>query len=80
MQQSLWAKEAREGQQLQLENKDIRDLEHLPAPIILLGNFNAHNPLLYSVVKKMSTKRRMLEKSTKDTTSCAFNKKRRNLL
>ena len=41
--------------------KDMRDLlKQLPAPMILLGDFNAHNSLLGS--KKMSTRKRMLEK------------------
>ena len=35
-------------------------LEQFPAPIILLRDFNAHNPLLES--EKISTRRRMLKK------------------
>ena len=41
--------------------ENMRDLlEQLPAPMILLGNFNAHNPLWGS--EKMSTRGRMLDK------------------
>ena len=44
----------------QVTNEDMRDLlEQLPAPIILLGDFNAHNQWR-SV--KISTRGRMLEK------------------
>ena len=41
--------------------EDMRDLlEQLPAPMIVLGDFNAHNPLWGS--EKTSTRGRMLEK------------------
>ena len=41
--------------------KDMKDLlEQLPAPMILLGDFSAHNSLWGS--KKMNTRGRMLEK------------------
>ena len=43
-----------------MTEEDIRDLEQLSAPMILLGDFNAHNPLWGS--KKMSTRGRMIEK------------------
>ena len=41
--------------------EDLRDLlEQLPAPMILLGDFNAYNPLWGS--KRMSTRGKMIEK------------------
>ena len=59
-----------------MTEEDMRDLlEQLPASMILLRNFNVHNPLWGS--EKMSTRERM---SSTDTTSCSSIKKRRNLL
>ena len=47
----------------QVTEEDMRDLlEQLPVPMILLGDFNSHNPLR----KKINTRGRML-----DSTSCA---------
>ena len=44
----------------QVTEEDTRDLlEQLPTPMILLDDFNAHNPLYGS--EKMSTRRRMME-------------------
>merc|ERR1711976_637296 len=44
----------------QVTEQDLIDLlEQLPAPLILLGDFNAHNPLWGS--EKMSTRGRILE-------------------
>ena len=44
----------------QVTEQELIDLlEQLPAPLILLGDFNAHNPLWGS--EKMSTRGRMLE-------------------
>ena len=49
---------------LPLTDKGMRHLlEQLPAPMILLGNFNAHKPLWGS--EKMSTRERMLEEINK---------------
>ena len=45
----------------QVTEEDMKDLlEQLPAPMILLGDFNAHNPLWGS--EKISIRGRMLEK------------------
>ena len=43
-----------------MKEEDVRDLEQLPAPMILLGDFNAHNSLWGS--EKMSTSGKMMEK------------------
>ena len=54
----------------QMTEEDMRDLlEELPAPMILLGDFNASNPLWRS--EKMSTIGRMLEKPTTEHTMAA---------
>ena len=53
--------------------EDIKDLlKQLPASMILLGDFNAYNPLCGS--EKMSTGER---KSSTDSTSCAETKKKK---
>ena len=62
----------------QVTEEDMRDLlEHLPAPMILLGDFNAHNSLWGS--EKMSTRGRIMEKIL-DRYNLLCIKKRRNLL
>ena len=53
---------------------DMRELlEQLPAPMILLGDFIAHNPLWKS--KKMSTRGRMMEKILNIYNLLCINKK-----
>ena len=56
--------------------EDMRNLlEQIPAPMILLGDFNAYNPLCWS--NKMSARGRMLDKSLTDTISYASMKKKK---
>ena len=53
---------------------DMRDLlEQLPAPMILLGDFNAYNPLWGS--EKMNTRGRIQEKIFDRYNSLCFNEK-----
>ena len=59
----------------QVTEKDMRDL---PALMILLGDFNVHNPLWGS--EKMSTGWRMMEKILDGYNLMCINKKKRNLL
>ena len=58
----------------QVIDEDMRDLlKELPAPMILLGDFNAHNPLWRN--EKMSTRRRMKEKILDRYNLLCINKK-----
>ena len=60
----------------QVTEEDMRELlEQLPAPMILLGDFNAHNLLWGS--EKMNTRGRMMEKILDRRTFCALTKKKK---
>ena len=61
---------------LPLTVEDMRELlEQLPVPMILLGNFNAHNPLWES--EKMRTKVKMMEKILERYNLFCVNKKKK---
>ena len=59
-----------------MTEEDMREfLEQIPAPMILLGDFNAHNPLWGS--EKMSKRGRMMEKIFERHNLLCINKKKK---